>query len=62
MPIVEVFGDKDALEPLFIADFDFLPRLGGYLARDIPASYFVHHKVVEISHRQDAEGVSSAPA
>lgn len=56
MPIVEAYDDKDALKPLFTAEFEFLPRIGEYLARDTPPGYFVHHKVVEIWHRQDTEG------
>jgi hypothetical protein len=55
MPLVEAFADRDALEPLFTADFDFLPRIGEYLARDTEPGYFVHYNVVEIWHRQDAE-------
>lgn len=56
MPIVEAFADKDALEPLFAAEFEFLPRVGEYLACDSPPGYFVHYNVVEIWHRQDTEG------
>ena len=56
MPIVEAFADRDALEPLFTAEFDFLPRIGEYLARDTPPGYFEHYNVVEIWHRQDIEG------
>ncbi len=56
MPIVEAFDSKDALEPLFMAEFEFLPRIGEYLARDTPLGYFVHYNVVEIWHRQDTEG------
>jgi len=53
VPIVEVFDDKEAVEPLFTAEFDFIPRLGEYLARDTPPGYFVHYNVVEVWHRQD---------
>lgn len=56
MPIVEAFDHRDALEPLFTAEFEFLPRIGEYLARDTPPGYFVHYNVVEILHRQGAEG------
>ncbi|WP_416462606.1 hypothetical protein [Sphingomonas sp. VDB2] len=56
MPIVEAFDDRDALEPLFTADFDFLPRIGEYLARDTQPGYFVYYNVVEIWHRQDIDG------
>ena len=53
MPLVEVMDDRDAVEPLFTAEFDFLPRIGDYLARDAPPGYFVHYNVVEVWHRQD---------
>jgi hypothetical protein len=56
MPIVEAFADKDALQPLFTAEFEFLPRKGEYLARDTEPGYFVFYNVVEVWHRQDAEG------
>jgi hypothetical protein len=62
VPIVETADNKEALEPLFTAEFAFLPRIGEYLARDTPPGYFVHHKVVEIRHRQDAEAGGSALA
>ena len=55
VPIVEVFDDKEAVEPLFTAEFDFVPRIGEYLARDTPSGYFVHYNVVEVWHRQDNE-------
>ena len=55
MPIVEAFADKDVVEPLFTAEFDFLPRLGEYLARDTEQGYFVHFNVVEVWHRHDVE-------
>jgi hypothetical protein len=61
VPIVEAFDHKDALEPLFTAEFEFLPRIGEYLARDTAPGYFVYYNVVEIWHRQDtAEGVFRA--
>lgn len=56
MPIVEAFADREAVEPLFTAEFDFLPRIGEYLARDTADGYFVHYNIVEVWHWQDAEG------
>ena len=56
MPIVEAFDDKEALEPLSTAEFDFLPRIGECLARDTPPGYFIYYNVVEVWHRQNAEG------
>lgn len=56
MPIVEAYSDKDAVEPLFTADFDFLPRTGEYLARDTEPGYFVYFNVVEVWHRQNVQG------
>ncbi len=50
MPIVEAYADKDALEPLFIANFDFLPRIGETISRDTEG-YFDYYTVVEIWHR-----------
>ena len=56
MAVVEAFTNRDAVEPLFTAEFDFLPRIGEYLARDTAPGYFVHYNIVEIWHRQDTEG------
>ncbi|MET1754181.1 hypothetical protein ABVV53_01690 [Novosphingobium sp. RD2P27] len=56
MPLVEAFDGPEALEPVFTAEFDFLPRTGEYLAIDTPSGYFVHHRVVEVWHRQDTVG------
>ena len=56
MPVVEAFDHVDALEPLFTANFEFLPRIGEYLSIDTPPGYFRYYKVVEIWHRQDTEG------
>lgn len=56
MPAVEAFDRKDALEPLFTADFDFLPRIGEYLSIDTTPGYFKYFNVVEVWHRQDTEG------
>jgi hypothetical protein len=50
MPQVEVFG-KDELKPLFVANFDFLPRIGDTVSKDV-GGYFSYHKVVEIWHRE----------
>lgn len=56
MPAVEAFDQVDALEPLFVAEFEFLPRIGEYLSIDTPPGYFRYYKVVEIWHRQGTEG------
>ena len=58
MPLVEAFDHVDALEPLFMAEFEFMPRIGEYLSIDTAPGYFRYYKVVEIWHRQDKEGVS----
>lgn len=54
MPLVEVFEGNEATQPLFVAEFGFLPRLGEYLARDA-GGFFQHYNVVEVWHRQDTE-------
>ncbi|GAA4759709.1 hypothetical protein GCM10023306_00150 [Novosphingobium ginsenosidimutans] len=58
MPIVEAYDDRDALEPLFTAEFEFLPRIGEHLSREVPPGYFVYFKVVEVWHRQVTAGGS----
>lgn len=51
MVMVEVFiGEEET--PTFTADFEFLPRIGEYLSRDIDG-YFTYLNVTEIWHRQD---------
>ena len=52
MALVEVFEGEDAETLLFTAEFDFLPRVGEYLARDTE-DYFKYYNIVEIWHRQD---------
>jgi|GEM_PF-683783 len=56
MPIAEVFDHEDALEPLFTAEFEFLPRIGEYLSIDTPPGQFKYYHVVEIRHRQATTG------
>ena len=56
MPTVEAFDHEDDSEPLFTAEFEFLPRIGEYLSIDTPPGYFRYFKVVEIWHRQDTKG------
>lgn len=56
MPTVEAFGHEDAFEPLFTAEFEFLPRVGEYLSIDTPPGYFKYYNVVEVWHRQDTGG------
>lgn len=55
MPIVEAFDHEDALKPLIVAEFEFLPRIGEYLSIDTPPGYFKYYNVVEVWHRQDSE-------
>jgi hypothetical protein len=54
MALIEVYEGEHADSLLFEAEFDFLPRIGEYLARDA-GDYFKHYKIVEIWHRQDVE-------
>ena len=56
MPTVDAFEHEDALEPLFSAEFEFLPRIGEYLSIDTPPGYFKYYNVVEVWHRQDKDG------
>jgi hypothetical protein len=48
---VEVF---EADEILFVAEFDFLPRVGEYVAREAEG-YFQHYDVLEVWHRLDGD-------
>lgn len=60
MALVEVFADEEAIDPLFVAEFDFLPRVGEHLARDTDG-YFQYFNVIKIWHRQDtADGAFRA--
>ena len=54
MALVEVIEGEDATQPLFVAEFDFLPRVGEHLARDTDG-YFQYYNIIKIWHRQDAE-------
>ncbi|NBW76561.1 MAG: hypothetical protein EBR34_12295 [Sphingomonadaceae bacterium] len=56
MPIVEAYDDRDALRPLFTAEFEFLPRIGEHISREVPPGYFLYFKVVEVWHRQNLTG------
>jgi len=51
MPLVEVFAGEDMDQPLFKADFAFMPRCGDGLSRDTEG-YFRYYKVAEVWHRQ----------
>ena len=51
MPLAEVFAE-DENKPAFVADFDFLPRTGEYLAQDA-GGWFRYLNVVEVWHRED---------
>ncbi len=52
MALIEVYEGEDSIQPLVVAEFDFLPRVGEYLARDTEG-YFQYYKIVELWHRQD---------
>ena len=54
MALVEVIEGEDAAQPLFVAEFDFLPRVGEHLARDTDG-YFQYYNIIKIWHRQDTE-------
>ena len=54
MALVEVIEGEDATQPLFVAEFDFLPRVGEHLARDTEG-FFQYYNIIKIWHRQDAE-------
>ncbi|PCG13895.1 MULTISPECIES: hypothetical protein [Sphingomonas] len=51
MALVEVIEDEDATQPLFVAEFDFLPRVGEHLARDTEG-YFQYYNIIKIWHRR----------
>jgi hypothetical protein len=60
MALVEVIEGEDSTEPLFVAEFDFLPRVGEHLARDTDGCFQYYH-IVKIWHRQDtADGAFRA--
>jgi hypothetical protein len=52
MPAVEVF-EKDENAPLFVGEFDFLPRPGEHIATDA-GGYFSYYNVIEAWHRETA--------
>ncbi|KEZ12123.1 hypothetical protein CP98_05172 [Sphingobium yanoikuyae] len=61
MALIEVHEGEDSMEPLFLAEFDFLPRVGEHLARDTSDGYFVYYNIIKIWHRQDtADGTFRA--
>jgi len=51
MPLVEVFAAPDMDQPLFVAEFAFMPRCGDGLSRDTEG-FFRYYKVAEVWHRQ----------
>lgn len=53
MALVEVLEGEGLETLLFVAEFDFLPRVGEHLARDTDG-YFQYYHVVKIWHRQDS--------
>jgi hypothetical protein len=48
MPEVQVF-EEDENKPAFVADFDFLPRVGEYISHDADGC-FRYLNVVEVWH------------
>ena len=62
MALIEVLADKEATDPLFLAEFDFLPRVGEHLARHADG-YFQYYNIIEVWHRQlDTDGAFRACA
>ncbi|MBT0668453.1 hypothetical protein HT136_08725 [Novosphingobium profundi] len=59
MPAVEIYTDEDDAQPLMVAEFDFLPRMGEYLALDVDDE-LIQFDVAEVWHRQDDDGRFSA--
>lgn len=54
MAEVEVYGNEDGNNtPLFITSFDFLPRVGETISKDM-GGYFAYYHVVEVWHREQA--------
>lgn len=51
MPQVEVYETEEADEPSYVEEFDFLPRVGEYLAREADG-FFRYYTIVEVWHRQ----------
>ena len=52
MPFVDVYDKgEDAISPMFVGEFSFLPRRGEYLSKDA-GGYFLHYNVVEVWYRQ----------
>lgn len=52
MALIEVYLGEDAIKPIFVAEFDFLPQVGQHLARDVDG-FFEYYDIVRIWHRQD---------
>jgi hypothetical protein len=53
MPRIEVFEGEPAAAPILTAEFNFLPRVGEYLSRNVDG-YFAYYNVVEVWHREDS--------
>ena len=53
MAKVEVFGEDEGA-PLFIGEFDFLPRVGDTISKDM-GGYFGYYTVIEVWHRERAD-------
>jgi hypothetical protein len=51
MALVEVFVGDNLDQPLFMADFAFMPRSGDGLSRDTEG-FFRYYRVTEVWHRQ----------
>ncbi|MFM5884383.1 MAG: hypothetical protein ACKOQ3_03450 [Novosphingobium sp.] len=54
MASVEFYIGKNELEPDFVGDFEFLPRVGEYISRDRDG-YFKYFQVKEIWFRSKGE-------
>ena len=54
MALVDVFEGTESEQPLFTAEFDFLPRVGEHIAREA-GGYFQYYNIVELWHREDSE-------
>lgn len=53
---VEVFEGENLL---FVATFDFLPRIGETLSKD-RGGYFTYYEVAEVWHREEPAGAFKA--
>lgn len=54
MALVEVFVGEDSLQPIFVGEFNFLPRIGDHLSKE-EGDYFSYYSVVKVWHREDGQ-------